>query len=135
MARPRPSSVVFVVAVALLGVFRSLIGLLMLVSPRRLVGSLTGDAAAAARTGWVSQMVGAREVAIGMGSLKAVREGDRVGLWCAAATVADLGDVLAVSAAVRDRRVRRWPGLLFVAFAAAGVVADVTVWRHLRGRS
>lgn len=134
MARPQMRSVVFAVAVALLGVFRTLIGMVMVASPQRLVASLTADSPAAGRTGWVSQMVGAREIAIGLGSLKAVREGDDVGLWCAAATLADAGDVLAVSAAIRDGRVRRWPGILFVTFAAAGVVADVTVWRHVRSR-
>ena len=123
---------VFGVAMMMLGVLRSVIGVVMIVSPSRLATTLGVDAATAERTGWLSQMVGAREIGIGLGGLKAVRQGENVGLWCAAAALADGADVLAVAAALQSRRVRRGPALLFIAFAGAGVLADVTVWRHMR---
>jgi hypothetical protein len=125
----------FGLAMMLLGIIRSIIGVVMIVSPARLAATLGVDPVAAERTGWLSQMVGAREIGIGLGGLKAVRQGENVGLWCSAAALADSADVLAVASALRGRKVRRGPALLFIAFAAAGVLADVTVWRHMRDRA
>jgi hypothetical protein len=135
VARITLRRVVFGIAMMLLGVLRSIIGVVMIVSPTRLATTLGVDAATAERTGWLSQMAGAREIGIGMGGLKAVRQGENVGLWCAAAALADGADVLAVAGALRSRRVRRGPALFFMAFAGAGVLADITVWRHMRARS
>jgi hypothetical protein len=126
---------VFGLAMMLLGIVRSIIGVVMIGCPSRLATTLGVEAAAAERTGWLSQMVGAREIGIGLGGLKAVRQGENVGLWCAAAALADSADALSVAAALRARQVRRGPALLFIAFAGAGVLADVTVWRHMRDRA
>ena len=98
-------------------------GAVMVARPRLLPQALGVDSATAARTAWAVQMLGARELALGLGTLAARRAGDRRGarLWTAAGVLADGVDVLAVAGALARGRVRTPAGLGVLAVAAAAV--------------
>lgn len=87
----------------------------------RLVGI---DSATAGRTSWLVQMLGAREVALGLGTLHELRRGDTRAsrLWLTAGLVSDATDALVVAAAVRRGRISRLPGLAAVAVAVSAVL-------------
>ena len=129
--RPTARRVLIGLAVTWLGALRCLIGLVMLADPTRLARTLDVDHPPSGEPGWPAQMIGAREIAIGAGGLLAVRRREHVNLWCSAALLADATDVVAVATGIARHRVKRLAGGLFVAFAVAGVAADVTVIRHL----
>lgn len=76
-------------------------GLVMVASPRSLPQRLGVDSAASSRTSWVVQMLGAREIALGLGTLAALRSGDRAAarLWLMAGVLSDAVDALAVGSA------------------------------------
>jgi hypothetical protein len=107
-------------------------GTLMLVRPRALPQVLGVDSATATRTGWAVQMLGAREVALGLGTFAALRSGDRRGarLWLAAGVLADGVDALAMAGALARGRVSRSAGLGVLAVAASAVALGVREMRE-----
>ena len=105
-----------------LGLGRTAVGVTMLTRPG-LVPSLLGvDEASRQRTEWLVQMLGAREVALGVGSLLARKERR---LWHAAGLLSDAVDAVAVSLALSKGRVRSstGAGFVLVAVTAAAVGA------------
>ena len=118
------------VAVGVSGL-RTALGVVMLGRPTLLPRVLGMDAATAARTAWLVRMVGAREVALGAGGLDAARRGTDLRPWLLAAAVADAGDTAALLGAVRRGRVGSLMGLLVMASAAAGALAEVAAARAL----
>lgn len=102
-------------------------GVSMLARPRLLPTALGVDSAAAARMTWVTQMLGAREVALGVGTWTALRGGDRKAarLWLYAGLLSDSVDALAVGAAAVQGRVSRPIGTAVVAIAGGAVYAQV----------
>jgi hypothetical protein len=71
-----------------------------------------------------SRLVGARELALGLGTLDAYRRGAPVSGWVGAMALADGSDALAFTAeAVGDPEGRR-KALWLAAFAASGLVAE-----------
>lgn len=102
-------------------------GGVMLVRPRTLPRLLGVDTATSARLGWVVQMLGAREVALGLGTLTALRRQDQVAsrTWLAAGVLCDAVDVLAVGGALARGRVSRGSGAAVAAVAATAVVLGV----------
>ena len=104
-------------------VVRTSIGASMLVRPTLLPRVLGTDSATAARSSWMVQMAGAREVALGVGTLVAVRRPDTraARLWILASLVADAMDAVIFSAAAGRGRVSPVVGAVAAGTAAASV--------------
>jgi hypothetical protein len=71
-----------------------------------------------------ARMVGAREAALGLGTLHACRHGEPTAAWVAGMAVSDGGDTVAflVDAAREPEQRRRH--LVMAAFAASGLIAE-----------
>ena len=108
---------------AQLAVGRAGAGAVMVVRPRLLPRVLGVDSATATRVAWSVQMLGARELALGLGTLVAAQGPDRRGarLWFAAGVLCDAVDVLAVTGALLRGRVSKGAGTAVLAVAAAAV--------------
>ncbi len=105
-----------------LAAVRTGVGVVMLLTPHVLPQVLGVDAAARARTSWLVQMLGVREVALGAGVLSADRSGD-ARTWALAGSACDVVDALAVAAAVRRGAVSRsWGSAVAVSALGAGLV-------------
>ena len=104
---------------------RTGVGVVMLVAPAVLPQVLGVDAAARARTTWLVQMLGVREVALAVGALAAGRSGGASGgarSWAVAGSACDVVDALVVGSAVRRGAVHpRWGGAVAVSALAAGL--------------
>ena len=133
-ARPAPSPVAAAAGLVanLLGpvplaVGRTAAGATMIIRPRTLTGLLGVDSATGARTAPVTQMLGARDVALGLGTLAALRGSDaRAGrTWVAAGVLCDAADALVVGAALVRGRVPAAAGAALVAVALAAVAGGV----------
>jgi hypothetical protein len=98
-------------------------GAVMVARPRLVPTALGVDSATSARVSWIVQMLGARELALGLGTLAALRSPDRAAsrAWVAAGLLSDAVDALAVGAAVGRGRVTKSAGGAAVAVAAAAV--------------
>ena len=98
-------------------------GSVMLLRPRALPQALGVDSATATRVGWAVQMLGARELALGLGTLSALRRPDREPsrAWLAAGVLCDAVDVLAISAAIARGRVKKGTGGAVLAVALGAV--------------
>ena len=106
-----------------LGFGRAGVGATMLARPTALPGLLGVDSATGNRVSWVVQMLGAREVALGLGTVAGLRSGDpRTGrTWLAAGLLCDAVDAVALAAAVRGKRVSTAPGVAVVGVALTAV--------------
>jgi hypothetical protein len=107
-------------------------GAVMVVRPRSLPQLLGLDSATATRTAWAVQMLGAREIALGLGTAAALRRPDREAsrLWVAAGVLCDGVDVLAVGGALARGRIAKGPGLGLLAVAGAAVAIGVRALRE-----
>lgn len=110
-----------------LSVGRAAAGVSMIARPRMLPTTLGVDSAAATRMSWVTQMLGAREVALGAGTWAALRHGDRraTRLWLYAGLLSDAVDAIAIGAAVAQGRVSKVTGGAVVAIAGAAVYTQL----------
>ncbi len=106
-----------------LAVGRTAAGTAMIVRPRALPQLMGVDSATATRVGWAIQMLGAREVAVGLGTLMALRSPDRRAsrTWVAAGILCDAVDVVAMTAALARGRVSKGAGAAVLAVAASAV--------------
>ncbi|MCW2614105.1 MAG: methionine-R-sulfoxide reductase [Frankiales bacterium] len=102
-------------------------GAVMVARPRAMPQLLGVDSASAAKTAWVVQMLGAREIALGLGTLAALRSPDsRVArTWVAAGVLSDALDVLAVGAAVLKGRLSKPAGGAVVLTALGATLAGL----------
>lgn len=107
---------------------RTGVGATLLVRPRLVPELLGVDSASAARTSWAVQMLGAREVALGLGSL-ASKSGR---LWTAAGLLADATDALVIGSSVARGRLRPSTGLLSVAVATTSSAVAIKALRQQR---
>lgn len=114
-----------------LGVTRIAIGLGLIVSPAGLARGLGIDEATARRVGWMARIAGAREVAIGLGTLRAWQRAEPMAGWVAAQAISDGVDAVAfaVTAARGDVGAARGWGL--AVFAASGAVSEAALAAHL----
>jgi hypothetical protein len=119
-------------AAVALGVARAGFGAAMLLAPALLPRLLGADRLTARRVGHLGRMVGVRELALGVGTLRATRTGDDVPTWVAAQALSDAGDALSVLAGLRRRHVARVTGWLVVLAGVGGAIGDVLVIRRLR---
>lgn len=112
---------------------RAAAGGVMVLSPRTLTGALGVAPATDADTSWAVQMLGAREIALGLGAFTALRRDDRraARLWLAAGLLCDSLDAVVVAAAVGRGRVSAAPGAAVAATAttAAAVQAAALAQR------
>jgi hypothetical protein len=116
-------------AAAALGVARSVFGVAMAVAPALLPRLLGADATTARRLGYLTRMVAARELALGVGTLRAVGTGDDLRSWFVAQAMSDAGDAVAIAAAVRAGRVNRVAAAALVLFATGGAAGDALAFR------
>ena len=117
-------------ALAVLAAGRAGLGVALVLRPGLLPAGL-----GASRPGadWAVQMLGAREIGLGLGALVAGRRGDRRAgrLWLAAGLLSDATDAVVLSRAAGAGAVSRGPGLAVVGLAAA---ATATQAAGLAGR-
>ena len=108
------------VTVERLALGRAGAGTAMLARPRLLPEALGVDSATSARMSWAVQMLGARELALGVGTWAALRTGDAraARLWLVAGALSDAVDAVAVGAAVARGRLSAGTGSAVVAVAA-----------------
>ncbi len=106
---PRPSTVLAAATPARLAVGRTGAGVVMLARPRLVPQTMGVDSASAAKTGWVMQMLGAREVALGLGTLAALRSRDSraARTWVQVGVLCDGIDALAIGTAIARGRVSK----------------------------
>ncbi|MDT4919096.1 MAG: hypothetical protein QOH89_3796 [Pseudonocardiales bacterium] len=102
--------------------------------PDRLARFLGSDRGTASRAEVYVRLFAAREIALGLGTLNALRSGADVRPWVLAAAVGDAGDAVAFASAARARSVGAVRGLAVTAFATAGVAGAVLAVRALRER-
>lgn len=115
-------------SVGQLALGRAGVGASMIVRPRMMPQMLGVDSATATRVGWAVQMLGAREVAVGLGTFASVRGGDRraTRTWVAAGVLCDAVDALAMTGALLRGRISKGAGAatLVVALSAVAVGLD-----------
>lgn len=104
---------------------RTAAGVVMVARPRLMPEVLGVDSASAAKTAWVVQMLGAREVALGLGALHGVRTGTSRA-WVAAGLLSDAVDVVAVAAAVAKGRLSKPLGGTVVLTALGAALAGAS---------
>lgn len=107
---------------------RTGVGSVLLLRPRLVPAALGVDSATATRTSWAVQMLGAREIALGIGGLV----GKESRLWTAAGLFADATDMLVIGTAVARGRVRVSTGLMSVAVAGTAVAVGADALRQRR---
>ena len=102
---------------------RTAAGVTMLTRPELLPALLGTPQESRQSMAWVVQMLGAREVALGLGALTARKDTRR---WHAAGLLSDAVDAVAVAGALRKGRVRAstGAGLVVIAAVAAATGAD-----------
>ncbi len=128
--RDRLAALAAVVTPGRLALGRTGAGAVMVVRPRLMPQALGVDSASAVRTAWVVQMLGAREIALGLGTLVALRADPRSGrTWVAAGVLCDAVDVLAVGAAVARGRLSRPVGGAVVVTALGACLGGLAALR------
>jgi hypothetical protein len=119
-------------AAVLLAAGRVGAGVAMLARPRTLPASLGVDSATAARVSWITRMLGAREVALGAGTLLALRRGEPAREsardWILGCALSDAVDAAVFAGAVARGHARVVPGSAFALVAGASAVAGGRAW-------
>lgn len=107
-----------------LGIARIGIGVGLLVSPVGLARGLGIDAATAKRVGWMARIAGARELAIGLGTIRAWHRGEPMTGWLAAQAISDGVDSIAFAVTASRGDVGAVRGWGLAAFAASGAISE-----------
>lgn len=118
--------------VTVLGAMRTTVGLALVVTPSTLGRLLGVDRTTARRLAYLSQMIGVRELALGLGTLDALRRDQDTRPWVLGQALSDAGDAAALAVAVRGGKVNRFTGALIVLAGTAGAVRDVMLARQGR---
>ena len=126
LSRPsarRRAALAALVAPTRLAAGRTGAGAVMLARPRLMPQVMGVDSASAARSTWVVQMLGAREIALGLGTLASLRMDDRraTRTWLTAGVLCDGLDAVVVGAGVLSGRLSKPVGgaVVLTALAAA----------------
>lgn len=109
----------------LLGLGRVLFGAAALVAPRSAVRIWTGEGEGSTTLPMAVRGMGARDLAIGMGTLVALENDGSVSRWLEAGAVADAADAFATMTSWRKLPGLRRMGLLALEVAAAWIALDV----------
>lgn len=105
-----------------LGLTRVVIGAGLLINPSGL-GKALGSPDPQQTTA-VGRLLGAREIAIGLGTLAAWRRGQSTAGWVAAQAISDASDTVAFAAAAIAGHVSPARGWGMAAFAASGAISE-----------
>jgi hypothetical protein len=116
----------------ILGAFRVGIGTAMLARPGDLPRLLGADSLTAERMSYLGRMVGARELALGVGTLGAARRGGDPSPWLLAQALSDAVDSLAFAGAGARGHAGRPMAAALSVFAGSGAVAESLMWREAR---
>lgn len=118
-SRSRAAALVAAATPGRLSLGRAGVGVTMLARPTAVPSLLGVDPATSQRMAWAMQMLGGREVALGLGAWAALRGGDprAARLWLGAGLLADTADALALAYAVGRGRVATTSGAGAVAIA------------------
>jgi len=108
---------------------RIAIGAAMLVAPRRAAASWLGPQTGQGAASVLARAFGAREVAVGAGSLWALDRGDPVRPWVMAGIVCDGLDTAATVLGARQLGLRRF--VTTAAVAAAATAVGVAALEHV----
>ena len=106
-----------------LGLTRVVIGAGLLINPSGL-GKALGSSQPQ-ETATIGRLLGAREIAIGLGTLVAWRRGHSTAAWIAAQSISDASDTVAFAVSAMSGRVSPARGWGMAAFAASGAVSEV----------
>ena len=118
-------------ALAGAGLLRAGIGAALMARPAALPKAMGVDAVTARQVGWVTAMVGARDLALGVGLVAAVRRRSDPRPWLAAAAFSDAVDAVAFSAALARGRANPVVGAGSAGIALLGAVSGVRALRAL----
>jgi hypothetical protein len=115
---------------------RAGLGALMIAQPASIPRALGVPREAAEQTAWATQMLGAREVALGLGTWVALRRPDRraARLWLAAGLLSDAVDAVAVARAVGRGSVRPASGWALVGVAVTATAVEAAALAGDSGR-
>jgi len=117
--KPIPPSVV-----PALGITRLAIGAGLIIGPAGLGKALGLSEADAKAAGWLARLAGAREIAIGLGTLDAWRSGKSVDGWVAAQGISDASDAIAFATVALQGRVSPVRGWGMSLFALSGAISE-----------
>lgn len=115
-----------------IGLARAGLGTAMALRPMLLPRLLGVAKDSAVSMDWTMRMVGAREIALGLGGLSTSRDRRR-SRWLLAQAISDCGDAVALSMALRERKVAALPTVAVVVFAIVGAVVEVAAVAAYRG--
>lgn len=105
---------------------RTALGVTMLTQPGLIPAVLGVPAESRDSMDWAVQMLGAREVALGLGSLLAKKERR---LWHAAGLLSDAVDAVVIAGAISSKKVRSASGAGMVVIAATAAVVGAEAVR------
>jgi hypothetical protein len=108
------------------------VGAALLARPTTLPKALGVDSVTARKVGWLSPMVGARDLALGAGLVQAARRGSDPRPWLLAAVFADAVDALAFGSATRQGQVGVPGGVVCTGVALGGVLGGLASLRELQ---
>ena len=117
--KPIPPSVV-----PALGITRLAIGAGLIIGPAGLGKALGLSEAEAKAAGWLARLAGAREIAIGLGTLDAWRSGKSVDGWVAAQGISDASDAIAFATVALQGKVSPVRGWGMSLFALSGAISE-----------
>ena len=117
--KPVPPSVV-----PALGITRLAIGAGLIIGPAGLGKALGLSEADAKAAGWLARLAGAREIAIGLGTLDAWRSGKSVDGWVAAQGISDASDAIAFATVALQGKVSPVRGWGMSLFALSGAISE-----------
>jgi hypothetical protein len=107
-----------------LGITRLAIGAGLIIGPAGLGKALGLSEADAKAAGWLARLAGAREIAIGLGTLDAWRSGKSVDGWVAAQGISDASDAIAFATVALQGKVSPVRGWGMSLFALSGAVSE-----------
>ena len=117
--KPIPPSVI-----PALGITRLVIGAGLIIGPAGLGKALGLSEQDAKAAGWLARLAGAREIAIGLGTLDAWRAGKPVDGWVAAQGISDASDAIAFATVAAQGRVSPARGWGMSLFALSGAISE-----------
>ena len=118
-----------------LGLSRAALGVLLLVRPALLPGLL--GVRDPSRAGWAMQMLGGREIALGLGSVLAIRAEPVASArtWLAAGLISDSTDSITIAAAAVTGSLERRPAIIVAISAAALAATEAVLLVRKSGRT
>ena len=118
----------------ILGTGRILIGAGLIFAPGGLARGLGIEPQSAAASRWLTRITGAREVAIGIGAVRAWHRDDDPSGWILAQAISDSSDAVAFGAAAVSGKVSAKRGIGMAVFAASGAVSEIVTFISLENK-